>query len=351
MDTVTQIALGAAVGEATLGHKVGNRAIYWGGALALIPDLDAMIAPLLSETQALAIHRAFLHSILFTLLAAPLIGAFLHRWHDQTVRWKQWSLFVFWLLSTHIALDCLTTYGTQIFQPFTNYKVSLSTIFVVDPLYTVPLLIGVVAALRRPAGSLRRRRINYLGLGISSLYLVFTFVVKGHVESVFQKALQDENIAYERLKTTPTPFNSLLWMGLTEHNDTLSVGLYSILDDNAQVTFKALPKRSPLLANLRHEQEVQRLLWFSEGYYTVNQQAGILYFNDLRFGRSDVWLTNKGSYVFSWKLVQPENNPHNVTAVHHRPSRGTSMEVLRRFGRRILGDESVSKGLNQETTE
>ena len=47
MDSLTQIVLGAAVGEATLGRKVGNKALLWGAIAGTIPDLDVVYIKLI----------------------------------------------------------------------------------------------------------------------------------------------------------------------------------------------------------------------------------------------------------------------------------------------------------------
>ncbi|MGB3546660.1 MAG: metal-dependent hydrolase [Saprospiraceae bacterium] len=79
MDSLSQIVLGAAVGEAALGRKVGNRAIVWGAIAGTLPDLDVLANAVTDPLSALAYHRAFTHSLPFAVLAAPLIGLLVHR--------------------------------------------------------------------------------------------------------------------------------------------------------------------------------------------------------------------------------------------------------------------------------
>lgn len=102
MDSLTQVVLGAAVGEATLGRKLGNRAMLWGGIAGTLPDLDVLSGLVTDPMSALAYHRAFTHSVPFALLAAPLIGWTVHRLYTSPFEesWKHYlgSLVVFWLL-------------------------------------------------------------------------------------------------------------------------------------------------------------------------------------------------------------------------------------------------------------
>ncbi|MFB6271748.1 MAG: metal-dependent hydrolase, partial [Salinibacter sp.] len=147
MDTVTQITLGAAVGEATAGREAGNKAPLWGAVFGLLPDLDVLANPFLSEAQALTFHRSLTHSLLFIAVVTPLAAFLLRRFaSDETPSVGRWAGLVGAALVTHVGLDCLTTYGTQIFWPFSTYPVIYGTIFIIDPLYTIPLAAGLLTA-------------------------------------------------------------------------------------------------------------------------------------------------------------------------------------------------------------
>ncbi len=198
MDTVTQITLGAAVGEALLGKKIGNKAALWGAAFGVLPDLDVLVSPFVSEVQALAIHRGITHSFLFCVVAAPLFGWLLQRYQKNDIRWKDWSWFVFWVFLTHIFIDVCTSYGTQVFQPFSNYSLSFNSIFIIDPFYTLPLLLGLATALFLKRQSQNRRWANWLGIGISSLYLLLGFGVKHHINNVFEYNFNRQHINPEQ---------------------------------------------------------------------------------------------------------------------------------------------------------
>ena len=120
MDLVTQTVLGAAVGESVLGKKAGNKAIMWGAAGGLIPDLDVLITPLFSEVDGLFVHRGFSHSLIFAFLLAPLLGWLIHRIHQKkmNIARREWTILIFWAAFTHPILDYFTTYGTGAFVPF-----------------------------------------------------------------------------------------------------------------------------------------------------------------------------------------------------------------------------------------
>jgi len=137
MDSLTQIVLGAACGEAVLGKKIGNKALLFGAIGGTIPDLDVMVGSLLhgNEIDAMLFHRGFMHSILFSVVAAFLLGWLVHKLYNSgkrlgTTTQKDWIWLWFLSLFTHPILDCFTPYGTQLFAPFSNYRVAFNNIAV-----------------------------------------------------------------------------------------------------------------------------------------------------------------------------------------------------------------------------
>lgn len=342
MDTITQIALGAAVGEAVLGRKVGNKALLWGAVGGTIPDLDVLARPLLNGVENLGFHRGFSHSILFAIMLAPILGWLVQRLHRNSplnASWRQWSWLFFWSVFTHPILDSFTSYGTQLFQPFSDYPVALSSIFIIDPVYTVPLLAGVIAVLFMQRTTARRRTVIYAALGFSTVYLLLTLGIKLQVESAFRSSLAQQDVTYSRLFSNPMPLNSLLWMGVAEQDESLYIGLYSIFDDGETIEFQRVEKNSELIADKLDQAAIRKLLWFSRGYYTVTEKDGTLYFNDLRFGRSDLWLSEHGEYVFSFRLIKDPENPEIVEDIfQERPAFALDGTLLQRFWARILSN-------------
>ncbi len=168
MDSVTQIVLGAAVGQAVLGSKVGNKALLYGAIAGTIPDLDVVSSFFVDTVTALEFHRGFTHSILFSVLFAPLFGWLVSK-REKEATWREWSWLFFFGFLTHPLLDAHTTWGTQLFWPF-DLRLAFKNIFVVDPLYTVPFLVFLILAMRQKKASKKRRFYNNLGLGISSSY-------------------------------------------------------------------------------------------------------------------------------------------------------------------------------------
>ena len=168
MDTITQAILGAGVGEVTLGKKVGNKAPLWGAVAGIIPDLDVIPGRFMDTVDYLTFHRGFSHSLIFSVIAAPIAGWLIAKIHKkENLDWKPWALLFFLGLITHILLDCFTTWGTQVFWPF-DYRVAWNTIFVIDPLYTIPFAIILVWTIFTKKENPMRFKLGWLAIGIST---------------------------------------------------------------------------------------------------------------------------------------------------------------------------------------
>lgn len=106
MDSLTQIALGAAVAEVTLGKKIGNKSILWGAVAGTIPDLDVLSNAFIDPLDALAFHRGFSHSFVFAFLAAAGLGPFIH-WVYKSKHHHWIALFCWTVLFLAIGIPIL----------------------------------------------------------------------------------------------------------------------------------------------------------------------------------------------------------------------------------------------------
>ncbi|PQJ72828.1 metal-dependent hydrolase [Polaribacter butkevichii] len=303
MDSLTQIVLGAAVGEAVLGRKIGNKAMFYGAIAGTIPDLDVLSAFFTDKVTALEMHRGFTHSIFFSVLFAP-IFAFIVTRYEKYKNLKDWSWLFFWAFITHPILDAQTTWGTQLFWPL-DIRLAFKNVFVVDPLYTLPFIVFLVLAMRQKKESRKRRFYNNLGLIISSSYLALTLVLKGISYQTFTKELAAQHIQYKEIETKPTPLNTVLWTANVETENAFLIGHSSFFDKNP-IEFSSYPKNHELLGDLIHQPKVKRMIAISKGWYTINKKEGVLYFNDLRFGALSI-KPNAENFVFKYKIEIDEN--------------------------------------------
>lgn len=303
MDSLTQIVLGAAVGEAVLGRKIGNKAILYGAIAGTIPDLDVLAAFFTDTVTALEIHRGFTHSIFFSIVFAPILAYLVTR-YETYKDLKKWSLFFFLTLVTHPILDGFTTWGTQLFWPL-DIRIDFKNIFVVDPLYTIPFLVFVILVMFQKRDSKKRQLYNTLGLTLSTSYLILTLVLKGFAYKTFSTHLKTQNIAYNTLNTKPAPLNTILWTANIETKTDYLIGYYSFFDTKP-VTFSSYPKNHHLLGELAHHPKVKRMIAISKGWYTINKIGDTIYFNDLRFGLLSI-APNATNFVFKYKIDIDKN--------------------------------------------
>jgi len=313
MDSITQIVLGAACGEAVLGKKIGNRALLFGAIGGTIPDLDVFIGKWLfnNEIDAMAFHRGFMHSFLFAILAAIVFGMLVFWMYNRgkrsgmTTR-NEWMWLFFASIFTHPILDSFTAYGTQLFAPFSDYRVAFNNIAVADPSYTVPFLIALITLMCFKRTSAKRRLFLKIGLGISSLYMVLTLANKYHVNGVYKQSLRSQNIDYIRFQTQPTILNNILWYGIAETTDAYYVGFYSILDTEATVSkWHELPKNHELIEGT--PKDLETLAWFSSGYYNLNETdtADTFLFKDLRYPLMDE--NDPNSSIFKFTITKTDD--------------------------------------------
>ena len=295
MDSVTQLALGAAVGEAALGRKVGNKAIGWGAICGTIPDLDVLI-PFSDPVTAFISHRSFTHSLFTLALLTPFLVWTIGRIHPQLAEHRRgWIALVYLALATHVLLDSFTAYGTQIFWPISSHPVMWSTIFIIDPLYTIPLLVGVIGALALSREKRLGHLVNAIGLLISTLYLSWTVVAKLHVEHFAQERLATQDISYTRMLVQPTPINTLLWRILIMDKTGYSEGFYSIVNRDTDIVFTQYRSDIQFLDALTNHEPVKGLHWFTQGFWGIKQQDDLITISDLRMGMEP-------NYAFSFNV-------------------------------------------------
>ena len=153
-----------------LGPTIGKRALLIGAATGTLPDLD-VIVPYTDAVESFTYHRSWSHSIfILTLLSWPLAWLLRRVTGLSSATKKQWWLAIWLILITHPLLDAFTIYGTQIFWPLPLKPVAVGSIFIIDPLFTLPLIVACIIAWRRPFA--RAYRSVFTGLALSTFYPV-----------------------------------------------------------------------------------------------------------------------------------------------------------------------------------
>lgn len=297
MDSLSQLALGAAVGVAVMGPRRVRRAAAWGAALGTLPDLDVLV-PYADAIDEMVKHRAHSHAFFWHLVLAPLVGWLIARLHREPEAWPRWSLMAFLTLSTHALLDAFTVYGTQLWLPFTSQPVSIGSIFIIDPLYTLPLLMGLAVVLISP----RRVGWNALGLGLSSAYLAWSLLAQGMVTQQVKAQMAEAGLpASAQMLVTPAPFNTLLWRVVMLEEGRYHETWISLLDAPGRpLELQTVDRGAELLQAHADHPGVRALTAFSGGFVRMEASPeGRLLLSDLRMGREP-------HYFFRFDLGTPE---------------------------------------------
>lgn len=270
------------------------KAALWGGVAGTLPDLDALI-DFGDAVANMTYHRAQSHGLFYLTLFSPLLAWLVSRIHGEAALFKRWWLALWLALFTHPLLDWFTIYGTQLWQPFSEEPLGLGSMFIIDPLYTLPLLIGVIVALSlKSANGLRW---NMIGLGLSCAYLVWSAIAQQQVLGVAREALRQQNIVVDRMFATPSPLNTVLWRVVGMQKDGYVEGFYSMLDADKTVRFDTFPHDSALYEKTKALWAVDRMAWFTDGFFRIKERDGKVTLADLRMGQEP-------NYVFEFAVAE-----------------------------------------------
>lgn len=285
MDSLTQIVLGAAVGEAVAGKKMGAKAALWGAVAGTLPDLDVFFTQFFDPLNAVLVHRGFSHSLLFALSAGPLLGYLFHRIYRERYERKTWINLWFLGIVTHPLLDIFTNYGTQFLWPF-DWRITFNTVFVIDPLYTIPFMICVTAALCIKREKRSRAVWNWSGIIWSCSYLLWGVVVKLSLLGKSDDYFAQDNIAVKKTMVTPMPLTSFYWLMVGESKHQYHLGYKSLFGDFKPDEIQHIRKNHHLLKGVTwNGKPVEaRVNHITNGFYALKKGHDTIYCYDLRFG-------------------------------------------------------------------
>lgn len=307
MDSLTHIVLGAIVGEALAGKRLGKKAMLVGALAQSIPDIDFLASLWLPADENLLTHRGFTHSIFFTVLIVPLLAWISNR-RVPSLSIKKWILFFGLQIFIHLSLDTCNAYGVGWLEPFNHSRPSFNILFVVDPFFSIPLGIFTAVLFFLHRNTPGRIRWAIFSLIVSILYVSYAISNKIKIEHQVNEGLQQQHISSQRHFITPSPFNSFLWYVAAEDKNGYYISYRSVFDRQNLIKFAFFPRNDSLLTSIHQSKELKNLLTFSQGWYTINKKKDTLLFNDLRFGQISGWSNPKGDFVFHYYLNRPDEN-------------------------------------------
>jgi len=342
MDSVSQIVLGAACGVAVMGRRTAVwKAALWGGIAGTLPDLDVLIDhgdPIADMT----LHRAESHAVFLLALASLPLGALVAWLLRERSQWRRWVLATAAALITHPLLDAMTVYGTQLLRPFSSYPYGVGSVFIIDPLYTLPLIVGVGGALLAKAP--RDLRWNAMGLLLSTAYLLWGVAVQSHVRQLALASLApDASGKPPAVLVTPAPFNMLLWRVVAMRADGYDEGYVSLLDRRVESQppmhfVRHATDTARLAPALQDNASYTRMAAFTHGFYALHERPRDgLVLTDLRMGQTP-------DYVFVFAIAEPRDGGWRAVSprsIGGRPDLGAALPWL---WRRMLGEDLPPPG-------
>ena len=358
MDSVTQAVLGGVVGELVLGRKIGGKGMAWGLLFGTLPDLDILVYPWLDQVEKLRWHRGISHSILVMVAAAFVFSkplAWLHRKKKLSACRAGWFVFLAW--STHVLIDVFTSYGTQVYEPFSDQRVAWSNLFIIDLFFTLPLLSWVVYRCCKAAKKFLKFVVRHfnrsvpdgqpefegfsmrgatVAISLSGLYVIFSLIMKVWAMDQIKGRMVEAISNGEIVSVTPTPFNTILWRGLIETDEGYFVTHWSPFDDGPS-GYYFFAKQHALCEPFQEEEMFKGLKWFSRGHWVARKRSDHeVEFVDIRFGEVRDHEAGKLLAMFRWHLSYDDQG----NFVASRAPRHTKMDdSLSAIWKRMWGNQ------------
>lgn len=285
MDPVTHGLAGAVLADAGFRQRYGYQATVALTAGALLPDIDVLWSPATSVV-ALETHRGITHSFVGAVGLAVVLG-FLLRFFGPEKRWRLLSaLSLVGIVFGHLFLDLITSYGIQLYLPFSMARPALDLVFIIDPFLTVPLLLALGAGIlwRRSAALISR-----LALGVLVFYLALMGVNQFAAVASMRQLLQQQGVVPRRVEALPWPVDPLRWQGFAEDGDKYWRGDIQLWHGRVALTPVAKGPENGIVARAREHKDVRTFLWFARFPVARVWREGdrsVVEYHDLRFSHS-----------------------------------------------------------------
>lgn len=326
MDSLSQLVLGAACGVAVMGRRTAVwKAALWGGIAGTLPDLDVLY-DFGNAVSNMTYHRSASHSLIVLTLFAPLLSCLPAWLHKERALFKHWLLATWLALITHPLLDTFTIYGTQLLWPLTEHPFGIGSMFIVDPIYTLPLLIGVIFALSFK--QFTGLKWNAIALSFSCVYLAWSVGAQAHIERMV-RAQVGENAKFF---VTPAPLNTIVWRIVVMGEQSYSEGFYSLMDKSGSIKLDRFDHQPALINDLKGNWAAERMAWFTHGFYSLRDVKGEAVLSDLRMGQEP-------NYVFQFALARREGSAWSEISPKAQGNRGDAAKALPWLWARIKGQD------------
>lgn len=339
MDPLSQASLGASLSQSFANDRSKQGIALVIGALAgMAPDLDVLIRSADNPILFLEFHRQFTHSLIFIPFGAlfcalafyPLLVSkwFRKKWPASSLSFSQVYLFSFLGYATHGLLDACTSYGTQLFWPFSTERFAWNTVSIIDPLFTVPVLALVLLAAYR-----KNVRYARFAFAYSVIYLSLGLVQHHRAEAAaFELAKQREH-QVERVQVKPSFGNRHVWKIIYEYDGRYYVDAVRLLLKTEYITGTSIQKLDVkrdfpwLPADSQQAKDIERFRWFSDGYLAVSRRNPNLIM-DVRYS----YLPNRINSMWGVEVDRQLIDEGKLDAhVRYEIKSGTDKKTVKRF--------------------
>ena len=313
MDPISQGAFGAIFAQTVSSRKKYFAVGILGCIAGLSPDLDALIRSSSDPLLKLEFHRQFTHSLIFIPFGALIVALCTRFIFKKYLDFLESFFICFIGYATHGLLDACTSYGTQLFWPFTNERISWNNISVVDPFLTIPILTFIILTIIK-----RKKWISILGLTYIFLYLGIGFFQNNRAETAGKTLAKERGHQGMRLTVKPSLGNLILWKTIYEDNGYYyvdAVRLLSEVENCSGTKIKKLNVASDfpnLKQNSQQYKDIKRFYWFSQEYLGLANDKNVI--TDVRYSA----VPNEVDGLWGIKIDPLKNNNQHVEWVVNR---------------------------------
>lgn len=288
MDPMSQAGFAASLSQSSAKPNHQWSALIIGACAGMVPDLDVLISSREDPLLFLEYHRQFTHSLLFIPVGA-LICAFIAciisrcRWFSVDLSFRQIYLFSFLGYATHGLLDACTSYGTQLFWPFSDIRISWNSVSIIDPFFTLPIIVLIAASAIRKKPLYARIALVY-----AVLFLSAGLIQKMRAEQSLYELAESRGHQVERMQVKPSFANRHVWKLIYESGDRYYVDAVRLLLEPAIIEGDSIRKLDVkrdfpwLPEDSQHARDIERFRWFSDDFVAVHRDDPSVIF-DVRY--------------------------------------------------------------------
>ena len=330
MDPLSQGVIGAVAAQQTSSKKHLMIATFLGFLSGMAADLDIFIRSSYDPLLYLEFHRQFTHSLIFIPIGGLLCATFFYYLflRNKDITFKQTYIYSTLGYATHGLLDSCTTYGTQLFWPFTNDRIAWNTISIIDPLFTIPLLILIIVSVIK-----KNKVISYSALSWVVFYSIFGLIQKDRAEAAGLELAKSRGHNIINVMAKPSFANLIVWKIIyttknSYHIDAIRLGLRENIIEGVRIDKLDIQKSFPWL-DMKSQQarDIERFRWFSNGYLALSETHPNRII-DIRYSM----LPNEGHGLWGIELRPNANQSDHVVTVSNRRS---DMETYKKLWKMI----------------